>query len=128
MIRPRLRPALLTITAICWIGQFVATHLPAVPTGRHLPSDKTLHYFAYLTLGVLIWASLATLGKNRTVRAIALGPVMLAYAAFDEITQPLVGRHADPRDWLFDAAGLLTALLICEALRTLMTRRNKPAA
>ena len=48
--------------------------------------------------------------------------VAILYGAFDEITQPLVNRHAAWRDWLADVLGALAAIVIFEAISALRKR------
>jgi VanZ family protein len=108
-----------------WVFLFCATHFPklslaAAPKG----SDKVLHLVGFALLAFLFWrfgqACFSALG-HRFVWLAAI--VLLTYAATDEYLQRFVGRNADVTDWLFDAAGILIALLVLETLR-----RRRPAA
>ncbi|MFN9941664.1 MAG: VanZ family protein [bacterium] len=52
-----------------------------------------------------------------------------AYAAFDEYSQPAVGRTADVLDWVADSVGAVCGALVCLAVRWLILRlmRDKPS-
>ncbi|MDX1963329.1 MAG: VanZ family protein [Pirellulales bacterium] len=99
------------------LTQFVLTHiaLPAsLGSSWNLPldEDKVLHFLAYGGLGLIAgawwsWGRMPTLAQF-----LALGGILIAYAALDEITQIPVGRHADVVDWLFDVAGIISGLLV----------------
>lgn len=109
---PRLRRlALLTCIGV-WLTEAVFTHIPLPTLPPTVPSDKTLHVVAYFVLGSVFLLTLRAyaLGLWRRL-AIAL-PVLAVYGALDELTQPLVNRHASVYDWLADAAGVLLAIAV----------------
>lgn len=116
-----------TLIAIGYLAfMFTMTHLPKerVPRNLALAGDKTLHFLAFMGLGFL--ASLAIQLRfshlGRFAYAIPILLFGLAYAWFDELTQPLVGRHFDYKDLVADGAGLLAGMLLFEALRPLMIK------
>lgn len=101
-----------------WIAIFVATHLPpssrAVQFAFRLP-DWVLHAGAYAGFGALaVWA----LPGRPTVRRLAIVfAALLAYGAFDELTQPLVRRSCELSDWIADAIGGLAGIAAATAWR-----------
>ncbi len=105
----------LTVLAltIYWLAIFIATHWP---TGPDLPvpgGDKTVHFAAYCLLSVLLGsvcvsasnARLEQTGLYRPFPAVGVLLLIVLYAAFDELTQPLVGRFCESVDWMADVAG-----------------------
>lgn len=105
------RPARLGIafaTAAYTAVLVFATHYPKPEklVGGRLPSDKLMHFVAYGVLGGLAAATLVAYGR-RDSGTLARMVVALAIAAiFDEITQPIFGRAAEPLDWVCDCIGL----------------------
>lgn len=96
--------------AAVWISAAVATHVPQELYAEVAASDGTLHFFGYLALGA-VWILTLRLHGVRWRRRLALSlPVLLLYAALDELTQPLVGRCATLPDWSFNALGVLAAV------------------
>jgi VanZ family protein len=97
-----------------WMVLFAATHVPqdfpAVPTDHW---DKVVHFFAYATLGGLLGITRRLHGETASLRRLLLlWAVIAIYGAFDEWSQPAVGRDADLIDWLADAAGAAAGLVI----------------
>ncbi|MCZ6698214.1 MAG: VanZ family protein, partial [Planctomycetota bacterium] len=69
-------------------------------------NDKMLHTIGYAILGFLTAWMIGQAGVGDRWRASALSLAgLFVYAAFDEMTQPLVGRSCEFSDWLADAAG-----------------------
>lgn len=105
---------LAALTAAYGIVLVFATHYPKPEDllGPNPPSDKTLHFVAYGLLGAMVSASLAAAGRwsVRTAAATLVG--LAAFAAIDEATQPLFGRHADVLDWVYDLVGLAAGLAV----------------
>ena len=108
-----------TVLAVYWPLLFLSTHLPRLPHIPLGPSDKVLHYLAYLILTLLFW--LARFGSQRpSFRKARLYKIIILfslYGAMDEITQRFVGRCCDIEDWVADICGSLTALLLLYVLR-----------
>lgn len=102
----------LAALAIYWLSLFAGTHSEA----RDVPSgiwsyDKLLHAGAYFGLTTLVLIAARRFGSLSTWRTyVKAAALALAYGAFDEITQPLVGRQCELFDWLADAAGVLAAV------------------
>lgn len=85
-----------------------ATHHPKPGdlVGDLVHRDKMLHITAYGLLGLLVAATIATAGRF-SPRAVAFAVVsLLAFAAIDEVTQPLFGRSTEMLDWACDSAGI----------------------
>jgi len=102
------------------------THYPRPEDllGRKLPSDKLLHFMAYLLLGLL---AAACVGYRRawTWRAAAVIAAGLAvFAAIDEATQPLFRRAAEPLDWVFDCLGIAVGIAIVAAVSSWASARG----
>jgi len=101
---------------IYWLILFIATTLPA----ERLPSvgfsDKINHFLAYFVLAVLVNLTLIYQRKSRFLfetAQIATIIICLFYGALDELHQLLVpGRSAETWDWVADALGTLTGVLI----------------
>ncbi len=102
----------LLVLAVYWGCLFLGTHSEA----RDVPSgiwdfDKALHAGAYFGLTTLVLIAARRVGSLLTWRTYAKAAVLvLAYGAFDELTQPLVGRQCELLDWLADAAGVAAAI------------------
>lgn len=92
--------------------EFISTHTPAARLPKIYYSDKTLHLIAYAMLGAVFIVGLLMRGWR--LRNIVLAGVIFfpLYGAFDEITQPLVNRTADYRDWRMDMFGSIGAILL----------------
>jgi VanZ family protein len=98
------------VVAVYWLGMFGGTHYPTPPHTPFGNADKWMHFGAYCGLAFLV--AIAT-GMRRPVSlAVGLSIVILlaGYGAFDETTQPLVGRDCDLWDWYADMAGTLVGL------------------
>lgn len=118
---------------VYWPLLFASTHVPHL----HVPLQDQFgwmsfaaHFSCYGMLTVLLLRafiaprqlrqSLPTVGKILAVVAL--------YGAFDEISQPLFSRDADPRDWLCDVAGALCAVAGVAVMDALFVRRRSAAA
>lgn len=116
--------ALRAFTALVWLGVFTLTHLPPKDVPKTRISDKFAHFGAYALVGTLLylcfWASRWSPWKAALI-VVVIGCV---YGAFDELTQPLVGRICDPRDWLADVAGMVTVAMILTAIRLIIPARQ----
>jgi len=114
---------------IYWLILFIATTLPA----ERLPSvgfsDKINHFLAYFVLAVLVNLTLIYQRKSRFLfetAQIATIIICLFYGALDELHQLLVpGRSAETWDWVADALGTLTGVLIVYLLINRLRYRLK---
>ena len=114
--------ALLVVT---WLAAFTATHLPKEAVPEIPATDWTLHLVGYFVLAGLFAGALTACGVRRARRAALAVSVFAAYAAFDEITQPLVNRHASVHDWLADLIGVVLALAAWEVAVAVWQRRSR---
>ena len=110
------RRLILSACLIVWVGALIATHIPASHLPRAGVSDKLLHAAGYFVISGLFWLTLRVHGVTGTKRIALIFFTMLAYAAIDEITQPLVGRDNSLGDWLADVTGAVIALILLELL------------
>jgi VanZ family protein len=94
-----------------WIALFAATHYPRIPIPGEVPhGDKLVHFTAFGLLAFLfrkavplgVWPSAA---------------ILIAYAALDEWLQQFVGRFTDPIDFVANAAGIVTVLVVLQLRR-----------
>lgn len=89
-------------------AMYAGTHLPVVVVRGVAPSnDKALHFGAYCVLGLLLGLRLSRPLRTALLTLVAVA----AWAALDELSQPLVGRSAELLDGLCDVAGAATGLL-----------------
>lgn len=101
-----------------WPAIFILTHIsPAsVPCWvvRMRVSDKSLHYFAYLVLVVLLWFAVSPDRKVNWRKTAAWWVlfVVVWYGVIDEWLQGYVGRSPDVRDFLANLTGTLTGLIL----------------
>jgi len=105
---------LLTIALVLyWLVAFLGTHIPipagVIPRGG---GDKVLHLVGYAILASLLMGLRASRGPFGWRSVIVRWAVLALYAAFDEVTQRLVGRHADVADWCADMLGSLFGLVL----------------
>jgi VanZ family protein len=103
-----------------------ATHHPQpqrlIGEGEGVPSDKSLHFFAYAALAVLAAATLWAWRRWTVAGIAAFIPAILVFAALDEATQPFFRRQADVWDWVSDAVGAMVGLAVVAACRLLVVR------
>lgn len=123
----RSRISLLSRVALAgfWIILFTATHMPVSTTfGPPDVGDKIAHFSAYLILAFLLATAWQLAGGILTRRHLVfVWLAVVAYGAFDEITQIPVGRDCELSDWLADAAGAATGLLVFVVVRHFLARR-----
>jgi VanZ family protein len=106
--------SLLAAVTLAYVAVLVfATHYPKPEDliGTSAPSDKTLHFLAYGTLGLLATATLAASGRWSTSAVARLAAGLAAFGVVDEVTQPYFGRNAEALDWVFDCIGIGGGLL-----------------
>jgi VanZ family protein len=94
------------VLLLYWLACFLITHVPLpLPEGEPLYPhlDKVVHFGMY---GVLAGLLALRLPAAKVAALVAL------YAAFDETTQPLVGRDFDWLDLAADGMGALLGALL----------------
>ncbi|HTU23775.1 MAG TPA: VanZ family protein, partial [Pirellulales bacterium] len=106
-----------------WLAMFGGTHSPAPPHPPFGYADKWMHFSAYFGLAALL--SLALEMRRPLSRGLFWGLVALLafYGAFDEITQPIVGRDCDFWDWVADVVGILSGAGCYLAAARIVRRR-----
>ncbi len=79
-----------------------------------LPSDKIIHYLAYLVLAFLLWFAISPGQKVRWRKAPVWGVLVTIalYGAIDEWLQGYVNRNPDVGDFLANLAGGITSLIV----------------
>ena len=123
---PAHRRSLRWALAVVWASFFTLTHVPIAPVLRSLSislKDVVLHATGYAVLGAVLSLTLIAHGRRGLPLAALVAAVLAAYGAFDELTQPLVGRDAALDDWLADVLGAVVA----GAIAGVLTRRQASA-
>lgn len=128
---PRIRHQWLgPVLGVYWLLIFSATHLPSAALPATSLGDKTEHFIAYGLLALLLYAWLALTARPSVRRRAVLLTLVLCigYAAVDELTQPIVGRFCDYRDFLADAVGAalgtLVGMLLLAGRKSLSSQRS----
>ena len=98
------------MTAGAWVIAAVGTHLPPRRLGHIGIGDKVLHVAVYFVLSYLLTLTLGLSGMAWRRRILTVILILPIYAILDELTQPLVGRSADLRDFLADMLGVAIGL------------------
>ncbi|MEM6314676.1 MAG: VanZ family protein, partial [Planctomycetota bacterium] len=91
-----------------WVAMFVVTHVPSFHTGDpetgRMGFDKIAHFLGFALLACMLRVMLWW-------RVVVIVGVLAVYGVVDELTQPIVGRTADPVDWVADMLGVGFGLL-----------------
>ena len=120
--RRRLRRCVLIACITIWLAAFSASHVPQ----QHVPAlhvtDVVLHAVGFFVLASLFSWMLASRGVAPFRRVVAVILVMAAYAAFDELTQPLVNRTAAWGDWTADVLGAAAAAVLWSVISLIVLR------
>jgi VanZ family protein len=112
----------LVLLVIYWLIALTSTHWPrpVAPQLMELGLDKIAHFLIYAVLATLLvvaWPAKsvtpARQGWRQSGRYLAVWTIAAGYGVIDELTQPWFGRHCDIWDWVADASGALTAILVC---------------
>ena len=103
---------------VYWLTLITATHIPRVPEPMGFrPSDKVVHLLAYAIFGGAGGAGVVAAMGTGLAQALGLWVLLAAHGILDEVTQPLVGRHADRLDWYADMLGAALGLSAVAAAR-----------
>lgn len=105
-----------------WCLLVTLTHMPKVPSVGPNVSDKIRHLLAYGLLAGLLFLTVWGLWPRLRWLAAWVLVIVCAYAAIDELTQPLTGRAAEFGDWLADGSGALLAVVCLSGFRALYPR------
>ena len=117
----------LVVLAAYWLVIFVGTHMPRLPHAVPRFNDKLLHFTAYFVLTTLMCY---TTNSTRWFRRFAvIGVTAMIYGAIDEATQAFVPRRSpELNDFLADAAGIWTAILLYVTAKLIYQQALSPAA
>lgn len=123
---------------VYWPVMFASTHWPKLEIPLETPAipfDKLAHFGMYALLGCLCLVAVRLIPPgSESARPIlshwrwwlGVPAVLVAYAVFDELTQPLFARDADPLDLIADSLAILLATGL--GLAWVARRRKLPAA
>jgi VanZ family protein len=122
-----LRRLIQVALVLYWIFALTMTHIPHPPPLGPVTSDKMAHFLGYgMLTGLLFLALWFSRPNMRWLPLVVLGIVM-AYGAFDELTQPFFHRDAELADWLADSAAAVVAVTILGLIRHFTKPRIAPA-
>jgi VanZ family protein len=110
------RRAATALLVVVWISAAVATHLPAEKIPTMYTSDKTKHVVGYFGLATIFLLTLRAYRVRPRRRWLLALPILAAYGAVDELTQPWFNRFASVLDWACNLAGITLACLVDAAL------------
>jgi VanZ family protein len=104
-----------------WAAMFTATHWPDVNRyrprgGWPIPAFGTVMHVGIYVGWAVVWWWVLSAGGRRVSRG-AVNWLVLSgalYAAFDELTQDLVGRTPGLADFVSDIAGVVVATVILQ--------------
>lgn len=114
------------VTIGFWIAIFVATHIPSDRLPDVHVSDKAAHFVAFFILAALMYISTRLTNPTRTWLGATVIAIAMIYGAIDELLQPLVGRHGDLDDWLYDVAGATTSVFLLATIRRIWNWYQRP--
>jgi len=121
-----LRRVIKVLLVLYWAFALTMTHIPHPPPMGPVTSDKLAHFLGYGALTGLLFLALWVSRPNmRWMPLIVLG-IVLAYAAFDELTQPFFHRDAEFGDWLADSAAAVVAVMVLGLIRHFTRPRIAP--
>ena len=121
MSRPLTTRLLWTLTLAFWGFIFVMTHIPQQRLPGVRVNDKTAHLISYGVLAAMLYVTL-WVSRPRDWSPLWKIPLVLAlYAAFDELTQPLVNRFAEFADWYADVAGAVIVVAVLSLVRAIVS-------
>ena len=102
-----------------WVGIFIATHIPVPSWTRQMSmGDKTMHFFAYMILAILLWLgrSFDKKANWKELRPWLLSAIVVVYGLVDELSQQFMNRSADMNDFAANILGLAVAMAIATVL------------
>ena len=97
--------------SVYWLTMFLGTHMPAGQVEAISQFDKFIHTAAFAVLAFFIAHYRSLLGPMTRGAYLSIFVAVLAYAAFDEMTQQFAGREGDLLDWFADLGGALLGLV-----------------
>lgn len=109
--RRTIRILALSALVLYWVFMFVMTHLPRVPVFLPPTKDKTAHFLSYGLYGGLLYLAIWSFRPRWRTIGVMVVCIAIIYGAFDEVTQPLVGRSMELMDWVADVLGATVAAI-----------------
>ncbi len=106
-------PRWILIALLSMLGVLALTHIPQEALPRvfvHSLQDKLEHFGAYGLIAAFLILSLRRPVPLLLLLAVLCGLALIG--ALDEVTQPLVNRHASVTDYAADLAGIAAACFI----------------
>lgn len=99
-------------TLLSMVCVLTLTHIPpaAMPTVRISAFDKCAHVTAYMVVTIFFFLGIGCWTRHKFPLLLPLG--LGTMAVFDELTQPLVHRHASLADLAADLIGIATIYVI----------------
>ena|SRR5687767_4529648 len=114
------------LTLAFWGFIFVMTHIPQQRLPGVRVNDKTAHLISYGVLAAMLYVTLWFSRPHDWSPVWKIPLVLALYAAFDELTQPLVNRFAEFADWYADVAGAVIVVAALSVIRAIAsTRRHR---
>jgi VanZ family protein len=110
------------VLVVYWLFALTMTHIPHPPPMGPPVSDKVIHFLAYGLLTGLFFLALWVSRPNMRWMAVVVLGIIVAYGAFDELTQPLFHRDCEFGDWLADSAGAVVAVSVLGLIRHFIRR------
>ncbi len=100
-----------------WVFALTMTHIPHPPPLGPVTSDKVAHFLGYGMLTGLLFLALWFSRPNMRYLPLIVLLIVMAYGAFDELTQPFFHRDCEFADWLADSAAAVVAVSILGLIR-----------
>ena len=119
------RHFLLIVLIVYWLAEFISTHIPQEKVPSLGTSDTVCHCEAFFILSSLFWLTLTSRCAPMLKKLIVIITILPIYAALDELTQPIVNRHASISDWLADVVGVVLAMAVCEIIAAIIRRLRR---
>lgn len=116
---------MLVLLILYWVILLTVTHLPPSELPKTHVSDKVEHFAAYGLLTALLHLSLWPRRWSIPKLAAFVLLTVMAYGAFDELTQPLFNRACDLHDWYADTTGCLIVLSVMSIAYRLTQPRSE---
>jgi VanZ family protein len=121
MSRPLTTRLLWAATLAFWGFIFVMTHIPQQRLPGVRVNDKTAHLISYGVLAAMLYVTLWVSRPHDWSPLWKIPLVLALYAAFDELTQPLVNRFAEFADWYADVAGAVIVVAALSLIRAIVS-------
>ncbi len=121
------RPHLWQLAFGCfWLALIVSTHVPPeIPAIPIHGWDKLAHFSAYAGLAGLAAMNWQLAGGQLTLRHFRwIWIAVVLFGVVDELTQPAFHRDASVYDWIADAIGAATGIVVFVLVRSWVQSRR----